>query len=45
MEKQFYFNAQPIVALNNYREYEVQFYELLLREVTTNCFPGQKFLI
>lgn len=43
MEKQFYFNAQPIVALNNYREYDVQFYELLLQEVTTNCFPGQKF--
>lgn len=43
MEKKFYFNAQPIVALNNYREYEVQFYELLLREMRTNCFPGQKF--
>ena len=43
MEKQFYFTAQPIVALNNYREYDVQFYELLLREVTTNSFPGQKF--
>lgn len=43
MEKQFYFNAQPIVVLNNYREFEIHCYEMLLRELTTDSFPGQKF--
>lgn len=45
MENKLYFTTQPVVVLDDYRQFKVGFYELLLRDSTTNRFPGQAFLM
>lgn len=43
MENKLYFTTQPVVVLDDYHQFKVGFYELLLRDSTTNRFPGQAF--